>query len=237
MLSGLRRQMKRGLNPELDRKILDALAEKYHLMEKREGIHLSTLIGCLTRSYLDLKSPVELTDTELLLFSTGYGLQDVMTPKDAETPLIECDGVVYRPDLEFTLELDGVAQLVEMKSTRAGVKRYQEGDLPESWIIYMKAGCYIRKVNFYNLVVIYVAERPAAKIVSETLYFDEDEILDNWTYILSRRDIYKNAVDTDTIIMPEETWQCTNCRYNMQCKSITILESRKQAEKDIKELW
>lgn len=232
--------MRRVLNPELDRKILDALAEKYHLAEKREGIHLSSLIGCLTRSYLDLKAPVELTDTERLLFATGYGLQEVMTPRDAETPLLEKDGISYRPDLEFTLELEGMKELVEMKSTRAGTKRYQEGDLPEGWIQYMMGGCCIRGVSKYNLTVIYLSQRPSAAIISETLYFEDAEIEENWQYLMSRRDIYKEAIDTDTIPTPYkhgQGWECEHCRYNLQCQAIGMLESRKQAEKDIKELW
>ena len=230
--------MRRVLNPELDRIILDTLAEKYHLTEKREGIHLSSLIGCLTRSYLDLKAPVELTDTELLLFSTGYGLQDVMTPKDAETPLIELDGIVYRPD--NVLPVKSGRQLVEMKSTRAGVKRYQEGDLPETWITYMKAGCHMAGAAEYNLIVIYVAERPAARIISETIYFDEEEIADNWKYILSRYGIYKLALDTETLPPPYSTnasWECTNCRYTLQCQAMDMLVKREQAEEDSKEYW
>lgn len=219
-------------NPELDRIILDALAEKYKLLEKREGIHLSTLLYCLTKGYLDLKSPIEPTDTELLLFATGYGLQEVMTPSSVDTPYYVEDGIMYRPDTVFPAKIGDVERLVEMKSTRVGVKRYREGDLPETWMTYMKGGCYIRKTKSYDLAVIYVAERPAARIVSETIFFDEIEIEENWKWILKRRDVYKKSLEAETIPLPFmycASWMCTYgpCRYINVCEAIQLMEENK----------
>ena len=231
--------MKRVLNPELDRIILDALAARYKLLEKREGLHLSTLNYCLTKGYLDLTSPIDPTDTEVLLFATGYGLQEIMFPA-TEDKHFEKDGIVYRPDGVLQVRTQDAEQLVEIKSTRAGVKRYQEGDLPETWITYMKGGCYIRSTKSYSLSVIYLAERPTAKIISETVYFDDDEIEENWRWIIQRRDLYKAALETDTVPLPfttAPTWMCENCRYKTICDALLLVESRKQAEKDIKDLW
>ena len=215
--------MERIPNPELDRMTLDALAKRYKLLEKREGIHLSSLNYCLTKSYLDLDSPLEPTDTELLLFATGYGLQEVMTSSETETPTYEKDGILYRPDAVLPATAGNAERLIEMKSTRSGAKRYQEGDLPETWVTYMKGGCYIREVQSYDLVVIYLAERPTAKIISETILFDVDEITENWAWLLQRRDIYKEAIETKTIPTPQHycaDWMCTNCRYKFICSFI-----------------
>jgi len=256
--------MRRELNPELDRIILDSLAEKYKLLEPREGIHLSSLNYCLTKAYLDLKAFIEPTDTELLLFATGYGLQEVMTHSSTATPLYVKDEVTYRPDGVIPISITGIERLVEMKSTRAGVKRYQEGGLPDTWITYMMGGACIRGKDSYDLAVIYLAERPTAKIISETIYFEQEELEENWRWIISRRDLYKNALATETVPTPFTTvakWACENCRYRMLCDSIVMMSSKQgstshsptgeglgairqgvavdfeRAEKDIKELW
>ena len=221
--------MRRELNPEMDRIILDALATKYKLLVKREGIHLSSLLYCLTKSYLDLKTPLEPTDTELLLFATGYGLQDVMTPDLEEEYTFVTDGITYRPDTVFPVQQGSVEKLVEMKSTRAGVKRYQTGDFPTTWLTYMMAGCHIRNTKSYELVVIYVAERPTAKIISETVYFDSIEIEENWKWVLSRRDTYVKALETETVPTPREycdSWMCNDCRYTLPCDAIVLLGGR-----------
>src|SRR3990167_10796688 len=161
--------MKRELNPELDSLVLAALAEKYKLLETREPNHLSTYIYCLTKGFWEQQAPIAPNDTELLLFATGYGLQEVMTPSDSRAVVYNAEGIIYRPDA--TLPMLKSERLVEMKSTRSGVKRYQEGDLPETWMRYMKGGCWIKKTLAYDLVVIYLSERPVAKIISETITF------------------------------------------------------------------
>jgi len=224
--------MRRELNPGLDRMILDTLDRKYRLSEKRVGLHLSSLIGCLTKAGLDQTSPIAPTDTELLLFSTGYGLQEAMFPVGESELAYEKEGIVYRPDSSILVK--GQQQLIEVKSTRAGVKKYQEGELPESWIIYMKGGCYIRGLTSYNLSVIYVAERPTAKIISETITFDQDELDDNWAFVLNRKELYEHAIAAHTIVPPYSTapdWMCKNCRYNFVCEAISIMD-RTRGRKD-----
>ncbi len=216
--------MKRTPNPELDRIILDALAKRYKLLEKREGIHLSSLVYCLTKGYFDLRSPIEPTDTELLLFATGYGLQDVMFP--TEELIYEKDNIIYRPDGTIPATLKGESRRVEIKSTRAGVKRYQEGDLPETWVTYMMGGCYIMGATTYDLGVIYLSERPHAKIISETVEFEQDELETNWSWLLARRDMYQESLDTDTPVPPFTTardWMCRSCRYINVCEAIKLM--------------
>ena len=219
--------MKRIDNPELDRIILNALAKRYKLLEKREGIHLSSLNYCLTKGYLDLKSPIEPTDRELLNFATGYGLQEVMFPCEAK--LYEQDGITYRPDGTIQVNADDVQTLIEIKSTRSGMKRYVEGDLPATWISYMKGGCYMRGVNTYDLGVIYLSERPSALIHSETVIFEDIEITDNWRWLCGRRDIYKEAIDTDTVPPPRTTapaWLCDGCRYSLVCSGLDMIANK-----------
>ena len=91
--------MRRVDNPELKRKILDHLANLYKIKEVRESNHLSSYITCRTKSFLDQKQTTEPTDEEVMLFALGYGLQDVLTPKDASAPVIERSGIIYSPDM------------------------------------------------------------------------------------------------------------------------------------------
>jgi hypothetical protein len=220
--------MRRTPNPELDRIILDALARRYKLLDKREGIHLSSLIYCLTKGYLDFKSPIEPTDTELLNFATGYGLQELLFPAD-ET-VYEKDGITYRPDGTLQVRAGDVQKLIEIKSTRSGVKRYQEGNLPETWMTYMKGGCYIRGTTTYDLGVIYLAERPSAKILSETIEFEPEEIEENWMWLIGRRDAYKKSLDEEIPITPFTTapeWLCNGCRYINVCGAIKLMEDNR----------
>ena len=222
--------MERIENPELNRKILNHLADLYKIKEKREGIHLSTLVGCLTRSYLDSQQVIEPTDEEVMFFSVGYGLQDVMTPKDATTPVYEKDGITYRPDMIF--KVAGGENLVEIKTTRMSYKRLIDG-LSESWVEYIQGGCYIRSVTAYDLAVLLII--PAISH-SETLKFTTEELLGNWGYILTRRDVYKEALETKEVPTPYEhckDWECKNCRYKLMCETITIHNRAEEGKK----LW
>ena len=226
--------MKRIDNPALDRLILTHLAERYGIYQKREGLHLSTLVYCLTRSFFDQQAPTLPTDEEVMLFATGYGLQEILTPKSATTPIFEKDGIIYRPDMVFPVTLKDIETLVEIKTTRAGVKRYLEGPLPETWIEYIAGGCYIKGTNSYELSVLYVAERPVPKIRSETLIFDEPgELESNWGYLLKRKEVYTKALADNTPPTPFnycKEWECKSCRYLMMCEAIVQTQMKEEAK-------
>ena len=142
--------MQRVENPTLTRKIINHLAKLYNIRERREGIHLSTLVYCRTRGFLDQKQTIEPTDEEVMLFALGFGLQDVLTPEDATTPVFEKDGITYSPDMVFSVNGD---KLVEIKTTRMSEKTLL-GSLPETWLEYIKGGCFIRDVNTYDLAIL-----------------------------------------------------------------------------------
>jgi hypothetical protein len=221
--------MQRTANPALDRLILDHLSNKYKLKEKREGIHLSTLVYCLTRSYFDqtIEDAVDPTDEELLLFSLGYGLQEVLTPTSADTPTFEKDGIVYRPDMTF----DPGNFTLELKTTRQSLKKAKIS-LPETWIEYIMGGCYIRNIRSYELAGLYMMgsySPPFPEIYCETLSFDKFEITNNWQYIIGRRDVYRAALEQKEPPQPfvyNKEWECKNCRYLMQCQTTEMIRER-----------
>lgn len=219
--------MKRTPNPVLDRLIIDHLAKKYKLKEKREGIHLSTLVYCLTRSFYDLTMPIEPTDEELMLWALGYGLQEVLTPAEATTPTFEEEGIVYRPDMVF--EMEGFT--LELKTTRASLKKNLL-NLPETWVEYIMGGCHIRKIKSYELSGLYLMGNyapPFPQIYSETLSFNKTELDENWERILLRRSAYQAAIDRDTPPTPyrwNKEWECNNCRYSTVCSAVEGLTVR-----------
>ena len=232
--------MRRIDNPELDRLALDHLAQLYKIKDRREGIHLSTWVYCLTRSFFDQLAPVEPTDEEVMLFALGYGLQDVLTPDEAESPVYEMDGITYRPD--FILKLDSL--LGEIKTTRMSSKTLED-HLPDTWLEYIMGGCHIRKQTSYNLMVLLIMGNyrpPFPRIHSETLVFEEQELQKNWDYLMLRKKVFEEAIESNKPPLPFsycKSWECKSCRYKLQCNAIQMIASAdvEQAEKDIKELY
>ena len=233
--------MRRIPNPELDFLVLNHLAEKYQLNQMRQAgeFHLSTGVYCLTKAFFDAKAPVLPTETEIMLFAVGLGLQDILTPSSASTPVFEKDGVIYRPD--FVLML-GDEEYHELKTTRMSLKTLLE-NLPETWVEYIAGGCYMRDVLTYNLSTLLLMGSyapPFPKIYSETLEFVPDELQANWDRILRRKVVYDAAMLNDKCPAPFKyckDWECKNCRYKLQCDVVVKLETRKQAEEDVKTLW
>lgn len=219
--------MKKTPNYQLDELILNHLTKHYNLDERRDSIHLSTLVYCLTRSFIDHVDPIAPTEEELMLFAIGYGLQDVMTPENTETPTFEQDGVTFRPD--FMLKLNGDAY-AEIKTTRMSTAR---PELPETWYEYIKGGCYMRGVEKYYLSILHLMgnyKPPFPQIRSFTLEFTEDELQFNWDYLMARKRVFDEAIQTNTPptqFMYCKDWECKNCRYKLQCDAMDILARRK----------
>ena len=209
-------------NPALERLVLNHLAEQYGIYETREPNHLSTFVYCLTRAFFTVKMPTEPTDEEVMLFALGYGLQDVLTPRDFTTPKYEFEGIVYRPDM--VLRVGEAENLFEMKTTRKSMKK---GDIPETWMAYMQGGCYIRKTNRYDLIILYMMGNyapPFPKIVAKTFYFEDAELNANWENIKHRQYILNHAIANNTPPEPFQfnyAWECQYCKNKLLCTTIT----------------
>jgi len=215
--------MIRTENPELSRIILNHLSDKYEISQPREGIHLSTLVYCLTRSFFDSKGAVEPTDEEVMLFALGYGLQDVLTPPSTDTPTFEEGGIIYRPDM--LLKLPGF-NLVEIKTTRMSSKK---DELPDTWLEYIKGGCHIKKETSYDLAILYLMGNyapPFPQLRTYKLEFESKELDDNWNYLMTRRDVFQSHVADNTPPEPymwRKEWECKNCRHKLNCAAISLL--------------
>ncbi len=225
----------------MKRKILDHLADLYKIKEVRESNHLSSYVTCRTRSFLDQKQTAEPTDQEVMLFSLGYALQDVLTPPDANAPLIDKHGILYRPDMILSNRLN------EVKTTRKSAKyHFMDDALPVTWVEYMLGGCYMAEKVEYDLIILYMMgdySPPFPQVYAETIRFDLLEIEDNWLKLVANKEVLDSALASG--IPPEPflncyDWECKYCRYNLVCQTIAKTTgsglSEEQIEED-KKLW
>lgn len=240
--------MKRTDNPELKRIILDHLAEQYKIKEIREPNHLSSYVYCRTKGFFDQKQAIEPTDEEVMLFAIGYGLQDVLTPKDATAEVHEFEGIIYRPDM--TMKVSTIAypeqvpqpsieanlpiatyveveRLQELKTTRRSAKNhYLDEKLSETWLAYMMGGCKIRGTDQYDLIVLYMMGNyapPFPQVYADTFYFTDEEIGSNWVVIQSNKLVLDMALARGIPPTPFKNcydWECQYCRYKLLCETL-----------------
>jgi len=213
-------------NPEVVKLTLDHLVSKYHLNEKRDTIHLSSVVTCLTSSFFGMcEDSIRPTDAELLLFALGYGLQDVITPPNASAPTIILEGISYRPDYMLKIKK---SRLYEIKTTRMSAKKGEEHDFPQAWLEYMMGGCFMMEKNEYELAVIYMMGtwRPPFPMLSGYRFvFDDDELFDNWSWITQRKEVLQTCIDRRVIPTPfqwNKDYECEHCRYKLVCDAMSF---------------
>jgi hypothetical protein len=207
--------MERFENPTLRRQIIDHLAEKYQIREHREVNHLSTYIGCLTKAYWNETQPLPPTEREILLFSRGYALQEVITPADAEIKTLEKNGIIYRPDMVY------LERLGEIKTTMKNAKGHYDS-VTETWVDYMMGGCVIADKDEYDLAVMYLL---APDIKCDIFKFNKEELSQAWERILARKYNLEMALMTKVPPQPGMhcyKWECQySCRYQLICDTYT----------------
>ena len=207
--------MRRVDNPELKRKVLDHLADLYGIREVREPNHLSSYVYCRTKGFLDQKAASQSNDEEVMLFALGYALQDVLTPKDANAPLVEKHGIMYRPDMILSSRQN------EIKTTRRSAKNhYMDEYLPQTWLDYMMGGCYMMETNEYDLIVLYMMGNYC--LAPDTLVLRADL---NWEF-LGNIKVGDNLIGVDEYASGR--WARRKLRYaNVQSTDYKILPCRR----------
>ena len=213
-------------DPEIVREILDRLVDEY--VEEKPYPHVTQLIYCLTRSYFDITQGTQPTDDELMLFAVGWGLERVLLESHAEPG--EKDGISYSPDF---VTLRGAK--AELKTTRMSSKKTAgpEYELPEGWVKQIMAYCYANGSLRYQLVVLHLMGNyapPFPRLAGLTLEFNEDELSENWSWILSRRLILDQALYEKVIPVPftyNMSWECKYCRHKIVCDALEIAARRK----------
>jgi len=219
-------------DPQIERELLDRLKKKY--LTERTGTHVSTLIYCLTKGYFDMTDPLPPTDTEMILFSVGFALEEVIL-RDEDSPVPEplvLAGIHMSRDYVDTIQGQGL----DLKTTRMypGTDGEPKRGWSEGWkkqfmayALAMESAKYLGDDSVelpetfsYGVAIIYIS---AAELAAGTLTFTQQEVMDNWDYLLGRKEVYEAYIKADTVPTPfqwNEDWECKNCRYRMRCTAL-----------------
>lgn len=226
--------MIRTENTELKNLAVQWLSDLYGIKTVRSPDHLSTFVYCLTKAwYSQQESRIEPTENEVLLFALGYGLQDVLTPKDATGMIFEQEGITYSPDMHFVLPNEKAELLMELKTTRRSARKHWEA-IPETWMTYMLGGCKMRGTNRYDLIVLYMMggyRPPFPEILCDTFIFSDEEIEANWQRIQQRKKVLDASLQTSKPPTPfawNYDWECKYCSYKMVCESVSSVRREEE---------
>jgi hypothetical protein len=210
-------------NPRVKATALKYMREKY--LTPKPFPHVAELIYCLTKSYFDRTDPIPPQDNEVLLFAIGFGLEKVMLPKDYESKSKQIDGIYYTPDLV----LEG--ETTEIKTTRM---KYTEGSIkvPETWLQQTKSYCHCENTNSMNLAILHITGNyrpPFPLVAGYTVHFTNDELENNWKYILFRKGVLADAIGKSIMPAPysfcQIEWECEHCRYKLRCQSLSAMSN------------
>lgn len=199
----------------------DELLEKMLNRSRDERVHptLTDLIYCLTKaSYVELmekKDSLKYSRQTSLYFVLGLGLERALLGTDREAPVGEKDGIQYHLD-----EMD-MDELLELKTTRMKPND-DEPVLTDSWLRQMKGYLYaegLTEINFCTLHLI----QPDIRVWR--IRFTEEELEENWNWLLERKMIYEEFRDKNEIPTPyayNEEWECKGCQFAMQCEAVSL---------------
>jgi len=178
------------------------------------GIHLTELIYCLTSSYWDRIMPLSIARQQAITMALGIGFERVIIPEDKRASPGTCEGVDYSPDFWFKADLPS-----ELKTTRMSTKKTITREFPETWLQQIKGYCYAEKKLEYGLSVVHLMggyKPPFPEILAVKFMFTQQELQDNWDYLMWRKDVYIQSFADQQPPTPTkwcQDWECKNCRY------------------------
>ena len=214
---------------QIVQEFLVRLKGKYGGRQRREGIHLTDLIYCITKKFWGEQVDFTPPDNAVLLWAIGIGLEEVLLVDDESTNRPEpktLDGIMVSPD--YILKSQG--GLGELKSTRISIPKDSlepKFGWSSGWIQQMKGYCYAYGLTEYHLAVYLVIP---AEIRGFTFSFTQQELDDFWAYMIDRRKRLEQSLAQR--IAPEpfaycEAWECK------RCSALTLCEVMKDTGKFI----
>lgn len=220
--------MKFTRNDQLAEELLKKIA-KSQQGEDRTFKHPSVtdLIGCLTKSFLNMHAPVEESAQTNLYYLIGLGVEKALIGGLQHTETAgEYDGIFYHLD-----SLDagsGEGSWFELKTTRispdatknnplSGVERYLapgHGFGLNQILAYAKT----QGLTELDFGIVYLIQ---AKFEVWRISFTQEEIDLHWEWMQLRRDVFKEAMETGEA--PEsfafnQPWECLKCQYQLLCE-------------------
>jgi len=158
--------------------------------------------------------PLPIERQQALTMSLGIGLERVLIPEERRAMPGTCDGVDYSPDFWFRGDMPS-----ELKTTRMGTKKTHKREFPETWVQQIMGYCYAEKKLEDGLSIVHLMggyKPPFPEILAVKFTFAQQELKDNWDFLMWRKDVYIQAFAEQK--PPGATrwcqdWECTNCRY------------------------
>ena len=192
-------------NRELEEKVLRSILE-----ERRRGFHVTDLIGCLRKAWFSMKGVAEEVNERVkLLTVSGKALHGLLESfavlREIER---EKDGVIGR--------IDAVGdRIVELKTTRS-----TKAEIKERWVKQLMAYCYMAGEREADLLVFYINR---GELRAWRLSFTEEELRENWEYIVKRKERLKEALEKNLFPFDlREKWECEACGYKKYCKAMEL---------------
>lgn len=236
------------INSLLKEELLDEVVAEQ--AEDRTGQHPSTtdLISCLTKNYYkylsrkddDSNWPGLNTQTKIY-YLVGLGLEralltgrrsydssdglqpDGSSPGEANNQSGQVDGIWYHVDLFAD------NHLLELKSTRASKKKFDQGDFPIMHIRQMMTYCVAKGVTEIDYAVLFLIP---GEFEVYHITFSQEELDQHWAWMLSRKTVWDKAVETEAEPTPfvyNEPWECSlggGCEYKLMCTLKSSMELR-----------
>jgi len=204
----------------VENELYERLRAKY-AKPRPEIPHLSELIGCLTKAYWGHDDPITLTEKEIIMFSIGFGLEEVIL-RDSENP--DSPETSKYDNVFMTIDyVDVMGEGLDLKSTRMYPNKDGSGvpnkGWPDMYLQQFMAYAKLRGQLNYAVAVIYLVP---AELAAGTFEFTQEEIDTNWEYIQRRREQYMKAWTEGKVPLPFTTnqdWECKGCRYYGRCQT------------------
>ena len=212
-------------NPALADHLLSLIAEDMKLNKPLP--HVTELIYCLTRSWMDRFEPLPLTAKETCLFSIGVGLGDVLLVPHRQEVSGKLEGIHYSIDFMTTSE-GQMGPPGELKSTRISIKK-DPADFSSGWkkqlLAYMKTANSLTAT--YAIMYVIPAMFKAWEVAAT-----QEEVDANWTWLQARKVQYMDFIgrrEKPTPFKYNEDWECKSpCRYLLVCQGSPIEARQKE---------
>ncbi len=203
--------------PELADEAYEWLIQRVHELTvptRSAGIHLTELIYCLTSSYWDRLMPLPFGRQQAITMALGIGFERLLIPEEKRAEPGTCEGVDYSPDFWFHGDMPS-----ELKTTRMSTKKTYTRDFPVTWQQQIMGYCYARKKLEYGLAIVHLMggyKPPFPEILAVKFVFSQQELQDNWNYLMWRKNIYIQSFADQKPPTPTkwcQDWECQYCRY------------------------
>ena len=218
--------MKYSRNPDLEEELLDQMMDQIR-DDTRTQPSVTGMIRCLTRTYLDAEQPLPLNRQTKLYFSTGLAIERaILVTQRGEDIKGTLNGVAYH--------FDSLSQdiLREMKSTRirASTKygEYTPEKFSEHWLRQFRSYCKAANTTRIQICILHLIE---PELACWDVEFTQEEIDENWEWILSRAETYNAFIRLNKVPTPfrynagssPDSYECKSCQNKIVCEAISAV--------------